>query len=138
MRSRCGRVRAVCCSVYWRPWRVSSVAGGDALCATLYTGGVASFAGRDTLCAILYARGRGGWALFAEVLELLEVRRRLLLCMLEAVRDELCLLEVLEVSEVTELIRCVLLCTLEAVEGRLCLPEVMDALELLDAIRCVL
>ena len=39
----------VCCSVYWMPWRVSSVVGsarGDALCAVLYTGGC------DGLCLL--------------------------------------------------------------------------------------
>ena len=41
--------------------------------------------------------------------------RRVLLCMLEAVEGEICLLDVLEVM------RCVLLCMLEAVEGMRCL-----------------
>jgi len=52
------------------------------------------------------------------VVEVPEVMRRVLLCMLEAVDGDLSLLEVLEVPAV---IRCVLLCTLEAVEGRLCI-----------------
>ena len=47
----------------------------------------------------------------------MEVMHRVLLCMLEAVEGELCLLELLEVPEV---MRCVLLCILEDVEGRLC------------------
>ena len=41
----------------------------------------------------------------------------MLLCMLEAVEGEICLLEALEVPELPEVIRCELLCTLEAVEG---------------------
>jgi len=52
-----------------------------------------------------------------EVLEALEVTgvmRCVLLCMLEAVEGEFCLLEVLDVLEV---MRCMLLCTLEAVES---------------------
>ena len=49
-----------------------------------------------------------------EVLEMPEVIRCALLCMLE----------VLEVPEVPEAMRCVLLCMLEAVDGRLYLPEV--------------
>ena len=60
-----------------------------------------------------------------EVLEVPEVIRRTLLCMLEVVEGELCLLEVLGVPEVIR-------CTLEAVEGRLCLLEAMEV------IRCVL
>ena len=51
-------------------------------------------------------------ALYA--LEMLEGMRGVLLCTLEAVEGELCLLEVPEVM------RCVLLCMLEDVEGRLC------------------
>ena len=47
--------------------------------------------------------------------------RRVLLCMLESVESEVCLLEVLEVPE---MMRCVLLCMLEAMEGRFCLLEV--------------
>jgi len=59
--------------VRWRPWTVSSVAGGaevDALCAALDTerrGGWALFAGGaggDALCATLYAEGCAGWAQF--------------------------------------------------------------------------
>ena len=40
--------------------------------------------------------------------------------------------------EVLEVIRCVLLCMLEVVEGRLCLLEAMEAevLEVLEVIRC--
>ena len=43
--------------------------------------------------------------------------------MLEPVEDELCLLEV------PEMIRCVLLCMLEAVKGILCLLEGLETLE---------
>jgi len=43
-----------------------------------------------------------------EVLQVPEVMRRVLLCMLEAVEGGFCSLEVLEVSEVPEVIRCVL------------------------------
>ncbi len=50
------------------------------------------------------------------VLDVLTVMRRVLLCMLEAVESELCLLEVLEEM------RCMLLCTVEAVEGGLRVP----------------
>ncbi len=48
----------------------------------------------------------GGFCLL-EVLETLEVMRRLLLCILEAVESQLCLLDVLEVMEA---MRCMLLC----------------------------
>jgi len=83
--------------------------------------------------------------------------RRVLLCMLEVVDDELCLLEVLNVPEV---MRCVLLCILEAVVGSvcwrcwggcavfgsvcrrlwkwLCLREVLEVLEVPEVMRCVL
>ena len=50
--------------------------------------------------------------------------RRVLLCMLEVVEDELCLLEA------TEVMRCVLLYTLEAVDGGFCLLEVLVVLEM--------
>jgi hypothetical protein len=52
------------------------------------------------------------------VLKVLEALNgvRCVLCTLEAVEGELCLLEVPEVM------RCVLLCMLEAVEGGMCLP----------------
>ena len=54
-----------------------------------------------------------------EVLDVLNVMRRVLICMLEAAEGELCLLGVLEV------IRCMLLRSmLDAVEGRLCSLEV--------------
>ena len=62
-------------------------------------------------------------------LEMLEGMRGVLLCMMEAVEGELCLLEVLEVLqvlEVLEVMRCVLLCILEAVEGGFCLLEVPE------------
>ena len=62
------------------------------------------------------------WRQVLVVLEVPEVMRRMLLCMLEAVEGGLCLLNVLEVLEVPgvpEVMRCVLLCILEAVEGRL-------------------
>ena len=48
---------------------------------------------------------------------------RVLLCMLEAVEGELCLLEVPNVM------RCVLLYMLEGVECGLCLLDVLDVLE---------
>ena len=60
-----------------------------------------------------------------------EVMRRVLVCMLEAVEGELCLLEVLEVNAM----RCALLCRLEAREGGLCLPAVIR-LVLLCKFRC--
>ena len=53
-------------------------------------------------------------------MEVSEVMRRVLLCMLEAVEGELCLLEVLGVLRV---LRRVLLYMLEAVEGVLCLLD---------------
>src|SRR5437762_2264797 len=57
----------------------------------------------------------------------------MLLCMLEAVEGELCLLKVLEVM------RCVLLCMLEAVEGGLCLLEVLEVLEVMCLVQvCML
>ena len=46
------------------------------------------------------------------MLEVLEGMHRVLLCMLEAVEDRLCLLEVLYGLEVLEGMRCVLLCML--------------------------
>jgi len=73
-------------------------AGGDTLCVTLYAGGCggcalfAGGAGDDTLRGTLYAGGSGGSAL----LLVPEVIRGMVLCMLEAVEDGLCLLEVLE------------------------------------------
>src|SRR5437762_1155489 len=63
---------------------------------------------------------------------LLEVMRRVLLCVIEAVEGELCLLDVLEVKEGT---RGMLVCMLEAVEGGLCL---LETLEVLEAMRCML
>ena len=51
-------------------------------------------AGDDALCATLCAGGCGGYALFTELLEMLEVMRRVLR-MLEAVEGGLCLLEAL-------------------------------------------
>ena len=51
-----------------------------------------------------------------EALEVPEVMRCVLLCMLEAVEGGLCLLEALEVPEV---IRCLLLCMLEVAENGL-------------------
>ena len=62
----------------------------------------------------------------------LEVMRGELLCTLEAVESELCLLEIPEV------IRCVRLCMLEAVEGMLCSLEVLEVLEVLEGMRRVL
>ncbi len=59
----------------------------------------------DMLCATLYA---GGWTLFAG--------------------------GVGEVPDVSEVIRCVLLCTLEVVEGELCLLVVLDVLDALDVL----
>ena len=68
-------VMRLCCSVYWRPWRVDSGrpgglgglgglgragrarrAGGDAPCAALYTGGLGGLggAGGNVLCAVCY------------------------------------------------------------------------------------
>ncbi len=72
------------------------------------------------------ARGVEGVALCATLLaggvEVPKVMRRVLLCMLEAVYGELCLLEELEE----------MFCMLEAVEGRLC------SLDLLEVMRCML
>ena len=102
---------ALCCSVYRRLRRLSSVAGGDALYAALYTEAV-----EGGLC-------------------LPEVMRCVLLYMLEAVEGGLCLPEVLEVLEV---MRCVPLCILEAVESEISLLEVQEVLEVPEGIRCVL
>ena len=55
----------------------------------------------------------GGWRFVLYAPEMLEGMRRVLLCMLEAVEGELCLLEV---PEVQEAMRSVLLCIQEAVE----------------------
>jgi len=62
------------------------------------------------------------------VLEVLEVMRFMLLCVLDAVEGRLCSLAVLEMLEV---MRCMLLHMLDAVEGRLCSLEVMR--RMLDA-----
>ena len=62
-------------------------------------------AGGDALCATLYAGGCEGWALFAGDVDVSEAMRYVLLSMLEAVKGELCLLEV---SKVPEVMRCVL------------------------------
>jgi len=52
---------------------------------------------------------------------------RVLLYMLEAVEGGFGLLEVSEVLEMPEVIRCALLCMLlEAMEGELCLLEVLE------------
>ena len=69
-----------------------------------------------------------------------EVIRCVLLCMLEAVEGELCLLEELDVMrcmllcmpEVPEVMRCVLRCTLEAREGGLYSLEVLEVLGVLE------
>ena len=66
------------------------------------------------------------------MLEVAEVIRCVLLCMLEAVEGVLGLLEVLDMPEV---IRCVLLCMQEDMEGVLCLLEM---LEMREVMRCVL
>ena len=58
-----------------------------------------------------------------EVLKVPEVMRRVLLCMLEAVEGEICLLEVPKVM------RCVLFRMLDDVEGVLCLLEVLEMIE---------
>ena len=53
--------------------------------------------------------------------------RCVLLCMLEVVEGELCLLKVFEMLDVPEMpgvMRRVLLCMLEVVEGKLCLLKV--------------
>jgi len=91
--------------------------------------------------AVGKAEGHGGnprWE--AGVRCMLEVIRRVLLCILEAVEGDLCLLEVpeatrcvllciLEVSEAPEVMRRLVLCMLEAVEGSLCLLDVLEVLE---------
>jgi len=84
-------------------------ADGDAPCSTLYAGGCggrALFAGDtggDALYATLYAGGCGRWVVFVEVLEVVEVMRCVLLCILEAVDGAVCLLDALEVPEVMRL-----------------------------------
>src|SRR6266480_5189315 len=86
-----------------------------------------------------------------EVLEVSEVIRCMLLCMLEAVEGWLLaggatvcailyaggcgryalFMEVLEASEALEVIRCMLRCMLEAVEGTFCLLEVSQVPEVI-------
>ena len=78
--------------------------------------------GGDALCAALYMDAVEGGLCLLDVLEVLEVMRRVLFCMLEAVEGGLCLLDVLEV------IRCVLLC----------MPEMLEMLEMLEVMRCML
>src|SRR5947207_2219272 len=57
--------------------------------------------------------------------------------MLEDVTGELCLLEVLTVLEVREVMRCALLCILEAPEGGLRLLEAFKVLEVLEVMEGV-
>ena len=66
-----------------------------------------------------------------DVLDVPEVMRCVLLCMLEAVEGRLCLLEVLampDVLDAPDVTRGVLLCMFEAVEGGLCLLEVLEVM----------
>ena len=87
-------------------------AGGDALCAALYTGGVggAGGTGDDSLCALcMLETVEGGLCL----LEVPEAMRCVLLCMLGAVEGGVCLLEEFEVLEMQEAMRCVQLSMLE-------------------------
>jgi len=63
---------------------------------------------------------------------MLEDVHHVLLCMLEAMEDELCLLEVPEVM------CCVMLCIAEAAERGLCLLEVLEVPEVPEAMSCVL
>src|SRR6266480_468410 len=86
-------------------------------------------------------------------LEVPDVIRCVLRCMLEAVEGRICLLEVirrvfrmmeavergLRLLEVLEVICCVLLCILEAVDGGLCLLEMSEVLEVMRRVRrCML
>jgi len=68
-------------------------------------------------------------------LEMLEGMRRVLLCILEAVEGELCLVEVVDVLEVVEVMLRVRFCMLEAVEGALCLLEVLEVPEKPEVMR---
>ena len=70
-------------------------------------------AGGDALCASLFVEDAEGTGRCWKVLGVLERMRRVLFCILVAVKGGLCLLEVLEVM------CCVLLRMLEAVEGGL-------------------
>ena len=77
------------------------------------------------VCKLKAVEGGFGLLEALEVLEMPEVIRCALLCMLlEAVEGMLCSLEVLEALQVVEVMRRVLLCMLEAVGGSLCLLEV--------------
>ncbi len=106
-------------------------AGDDVPCAAPYVGGgggsalFVGGAGADAPCAALLAAAEGQ-------LRLLEVMSRVLLCMLEAVEGQLCLLVAMEVM------RCLLLRMLEAVEGELCLLEALDVLDVLEAMCCMI
>ena len=67
------------------------------MCAGRRDGREACAAVGTVMCRVLLVRGRcvmyaGGWRL-CSMLETLEGMRRVLLCMLEAVEGELCLLE---------------------------------------------
>src|SRR6266480_2387227 len=161
----------------WRPRRTCGMCCrcGDMMCAALYTGGCGAWAlfaggiggvgdaGGDALYATLYAGGAGVDALDAGgcegglcLLEVPEVMRCVLLCMLEAVEGGFYLLKVLKVLEsmrwmleavegglclrealeVLEMMRCVLLCMLEAVEGELYLLEVLESMRwMLEVVR---
>ncbi len=79
------------------------------------------------------------------MLEAPEGMRRVLLCMLDDAKGELCLLDMLDVLGVVEVMRCVLLCIVEvlsrsseALDGGLCLLGVLDVLEVLESMRCAL
>ena len=92
--------------------------GGNALYAALYYGGIggAGGAGGDALCATLYAGDCGGFVYWrmSEV-EVPEVMRRVLLCMLEAVEGAFCLLAVLEVMRL-----CCFVCWKLRIVGSVC------------------
>jgi len=96
----------------------------------------AGYAGGDALCASQFVGG-------AEVLDVPEVMRCVLICLLEILKVMRCvLLCLLEALEVPEAMRCVLLCLLDVLEVpeaihcvRLCLLEVSEVPEVM---RCVL
>ena len=74
-----------------------------------------------------------GSVCFSCMLDLPEVMRCVLLCMLEAVEGRLCIREAVEVSEMLEVlgvIRCAEFCMLEAEEDRFCLLEVLELVSL--------
>ena len=116
---------------------VPEVLEGDALCATLYTGGCRGTRG-GALCATPYAGDCGESAPFTGGVRDAGGAGVDALCpagyMLEVMDGVLCLQEILEgleMLEAPEAMCCVLFCMLDAVEDALCFLAVLEALEVI-------